>query len=879
MTISIIAEIDSARARTGAAEFNASLATMRTGVATTIPSIAAVKAGIASIGTAATTALPVAAAGAQRAASGFAAVRASASGLGSVLAATGSGMASAASAIGSGAMAAGGALGGLGRAVLSLQGLFLGLAAGAIGGAAKAALAAGDNFATLSARIGNVAKEGTSAAALLGGIADAANRARAPVGELADLYRRNAEALNRLGFSEAQGIRLAESLAKVTKVSGVSAGEASAAMMQLSQAIVSGKFQGDEFRSVAENMPEVLRILEKQLGKTAKELRDMAEAGQLSGKLLAQALLNAGGSIDEKFSRLPKTVGEAFSQLTSQISMTFGEIMAQSGASQRFAEIFDGLRASIASPTFATAARATGSALSFVGESLKSVGAFASEARVQVIAWTTAISETAVYKTFAAGVDLVSGAFGKLRDAAGGAISAVTSTASANAIQTDLGRRAAQIAEETRALSALRGSMVPAKSDVITAAANPDKPEKLKLEESALHKEIRLARESEALKKQILDAELAGDGAKQRALELQLDIHGRITEEMRKKEGSSAKALEAAIRETDAAKLTVERAKIARDLATDRMENDLTRAEIAGNRDLSIAISDQLAIRKGITAEMRAQHPELAKQKEGEILITEELRRQKETRAQLNQFGSDLARSMVDGIKGGIAEGKKFADVVASIGSKVVDLTLEFLVLKPLVESIGRSMGGFMSGAGITNGADPLGIGGLFGGGATAAASAGGGGGLSSMLSSAGSLFGFANGAAFDSPVALAAAPSRPFKAFAAGDVFSSPVALDGGGWRGVMAEAGPEAIMPLTRMPGGKLGVQAAGGGRGSVPQISPNINISISVAGDATEQTIAKFRQAAREEIARATPSIVRNSVGAVADEHRANGGYLRR
>jgi phage-related minor tail protein len=34
-------------------------------------------------------------------------------------------------------------------------------------------------------------------------------------------------------------------------------------------------------------------------------------------------------------------------------------------------------------------------------------------------------------------------------------------------------------------------------------------------------------------------------------------------------------------------------------------------------------------------------------------------------------------------------------------------------------------------------------------------------------------------------------------------------------GGRGLMGEAGPEAIMPLARGPDGRLGVQAAGGGR----------------------------------------------------------------
>ncbi len=34
-------------------------------------------------------------------------------------------------------------------------------------------------------------------------------------------------------------------------------------------------------------------------------------------------------------------------------------------------------------------------------------------------------------------------------------------------------------------------------------------------------------------------------------------------------------------------------------------------------------------------------------------------------------------------------------------------------------------------------------------------------------------------------------------------------------GGRGLMGEAGPEAIMPLARGPDGRLGVQAGGGGR----------------------------------------------------------------
>lgn len=60
---------------------------------------------------------------------------------------------------------------------------------------------------------------------------------------------------------------------------------------------------------------------------------------------------------------------------------------------------------------------------------------------------------------------------------------------------------------------------------------------------------------------------------------------------------------------------------------------------------------------------------------------------------------------------------------------------------------------------------------------------------------------------------------------FAQGGVVSSPVSFPmRGGARGLMGEAGPEAIMPLTRGRDGRLGVQASGGGERPV-QVVMNV------------------------------------------------------
>lgn len=86
---------------------------------------------------------------------------------------------------------------------------------------------------------------------------------------------------------------------------------------------------------------------------------------------------------------------------------------------------------------------------------------------------------------------------------------------------------------------------------------------------------------------------------------------------------------------------------------------------------------------------------------------------------------------------------------------------------------------------------------------------------------------GFANGGAFD--------PMGEVKRFAAGDIFDKPTAFSyaGGSRAGILGEAGPEAVMPLARGAGGKLGVMVNAGGR-PAPQINYSQYINIDGAAD---------------------------------------------
>ncbi|ABD54559.1 phage tail tape measure protein [Jannaschia sp. CCS1] len=81
---------------------------------------------------------------------------------------------------------------------------------------------------------------------------------------------------------------------------------------------------------------------------------------------------------------------------------------------------------------------------------------------------------------------------------------------------------------------------------------------------------------------------------------------------------------------------------------------------------------------------------------------------------------------------------------------------------------------------------------------------------------------------------------------FARGGVVSSPTTFPMRGGTGLMGEAGPEAIMPLTRGADGKLGVATSGGGGGAV-HVTMNIS-SPDVAGfqRSSSQVAAQMQRA---------------------------------
>ena len=115
-------------------------------------------------------------------------------------------------------------------------------------------------------------------------------------------------------FNDTEAVKFTSTLDKAFKVSGTSAGEASAAMYQLNQAMTSGKLQGDEFRSVMENAPILAQKIAESMGVSMAQLKKLGSEGKITSDVIKNAVLGSADDIEAKYNQMPLTFGKVWQQ-------------------------------------------------------------------------------------------------------------------------------------------------------------------------------------------------------------------------------------------------------------------------------------------------------------------------------------------------------------------------------------------------------------------------------------------------------------------------------------------------------------------------------------------------------------------------------------
>lgn len=154
----------------------------------------------------------------------------------------------------------------------------------------------------------------------------------ADIKDTTDLYVKLAPALKDLGKNTDEINKVTSSFTKALQLGGASAEEAAAAIKQFGQAMGSGALKGDEFNSIAEASPTLMRYFADGLGVPIGKLKELGGQSKLTAEAVSGALLKMSDQIDKDFTQMPVTVGKAFTDLKTEMSLLVAEFNEAAGA-------------------------------------------------------------------------------------------------------------------------------------------------------------------------------------------------------------------------------------------------------------------------------------------------------------------------------------------------------------------------------------------------------------------------------------------------------------------------------------------------------------------------------------------------------------------
>ena len=114
----------------------------------------------------------------------------------------------------------------------------------------------------------------------------------------------------------------------IAKLAGLNATEASAAFTQLAQGLGSGRLQGDEFRSIAEQVPQLLKAISDETGIASGKLKDFASKGLLTADVVLRALAKSAQEGADKIGAImdasPAEVFKKFNNAVLELQLSLG---------------------------------------------------------------------------------------------------------------------------------------------------------------------------------------------------------------------------------------------------------------------------------------------------------------------------------------------------------------------------------------------------------------------------------------------------------------------------------------------------------------------------------------------------------------------------
>ncbi|MCM7103199.1 phage tail tape measure protein [Enterobacter hormaechei] len=210
--------------------------------------------------------------------------------------------------------------------------------AGKAAAAASAAFATGkivqiaDEWNSVNARLKQASSSADDFAASQRQLMEISQRTGTAFLDNANLFSRAAASMREYGYSSDEVLKITEAVSTGLKLSGANTQEASSVITQFSQALAQGVLRGEEFNAVNESGDRVIRALAAGMGVARKDLKSMADQGQLTIDKVVPALVGQLDNLQDEFKSLPQTVSGSLQKVTNSFMQWVGGIDQATGA-------------------------------------------------------------------------------------------------------------------------------------------------------------------------------------------------------------------------------------------------------------------------------------------------------------------------------------------------------------------------------------------------------------------------------------------------------------------------------------------------------------------------------------------------------------------
>jgi len=202
---------------------------------------------------------------------------------------------------------------------------------------AKGLVHVADQFVLINARVKTVTDSLEEQKFVMQSLRDSANEVGVSMESAAKLFIRTQRVRKDIGATTQDVLKFVQTIQRLTLISGASAQESTAAMIQLSQAIASSRLSGEELRSVMEQVPVIVKTITDEYDITLAQFRKLAEQGEITADVMVTAINNASVRVAQEAAKMPDTVGRAFMNLRNEFQALTGEINKEFNVTGRLA--------------------------------------------------------------------------------------------------------------------------------------------------------------------------------------------------------------------------------------------------------------------------------------------------------------------------------------------------------------------------------------------------------------------------------------------------------------------------------------------------------------------------------------------------------------